>query len=247
MRVVEKVGAIVDLLATEPDWGVRELAREIDTDKAMVHRILKTLLKLEWTRQIPETKRYARGPALERLQGNDVPLFELIGLADPIIARLAQTLDETVYLSGRHANHNVIAIVCEGTKEVRAVARTGRRTPMHCGAAGKILMAFEPPPVRKKLLEGPFKRYTSRTITDAVELGAELDAVRERGWAFESEEYAYGVSGVAVPVLSERGHLLAAICVRAPAARLGPAQAETLIPMLLGAAEELSSELASAL
>lgn len=241
MRIVEKVAAIMDRLSLRPDWGVSELARDLGADKSLVHRILKALVQVEWSRQVSGSRRYSLGPGFTALGQSEASLFRLVDLADPVITELAERLDETVYLSGRHLDHNVIVLIREGTKEVRAVSSVGRRTLMHCGAAGKVLLAFAHPQKRDELLlRQSLERYTPHTITDFVQLRHELEQVRGRGWSFENEEYALGVSGVAAPVLRTDGGLEAAICVRAPSSRLTIEEAARIAPQVLGAAKQIS-------
>lgn len=65
----------------------------------------------------------------------------------------------------------------------------------------------------------PLTPKTPYTLTDPLALEEELKRVRASGLAVEMEEYALGVSGVAVPLLSPEGRLLGALGVKVPSRR----------------------------
>lgn len=49
---------------------------------------------------------------------------------------------------------------------------------------------------------------------------AELDAIRERGYAIGNQEYSEGIIGVGVPVLDPEGHSVAGLGLHGPAQRV---------------------------
>jgi DNA-binding IclR family transcriptional regulator len=100
------------------------------------------------------------------------------------------------------------------------VSWVGRRTPLHCTAAGKVLLAFALPADQRRLLELPLTRETERTITDVTELGAQLEQARVRGYAQTQEELEDGLNAVAAPVRQADGSLAAALSVSGPAFRV---------------------------
>jgi len=243
MRTVEKVTVIVRKFSEQAEWGVSELARAIDTDKAIVHRILKTLMREQWVQQNGVNRRYILGPALLELGASRVTRSELLYAAEPVVTELARRLDETVMLCGRHENFNVVELIREGTKDVRVVSALGRRIPLHCGAAGKVLVAFDHPSVCERLLASELTMYTPKTITDPDELMKRFAHIRERGWSFEDEEFSTGVSGIAAPVWGNGGRIEASICVRAPSSRLNESKAQRIAPLVVDAAMQISAVL----
>jgi IclR family acetate operon transcriptional repressor len=66
----------------------------------------------------------------------------------------------------------------------------------------------------------PFRKYTPNTRTDPQEIRAELERVRERGYALDLEEFEEGVRCVAAPILDARGRAVAAVSVSGPKHRL---------------------------
>jgi IclR family pca regulon transcriptional regulator len=77
---------------------------------------------------------------------------------------------------------------------------------------GKVLLAFLPAErLRAFLATVQLARRGPNTITAKRELAKELERVRERGFAVNNEELAYGLRSIAAPVRSQTGEVVAAI------------------------------------
>jgi len=242
MRTVTKVMALLETLGERGEAGVSELARQVGADKAAVHRILQTLSRGEWVRQDPASRLYHIGPALSELTGRMPTRPDVIAAAGPILDDLARQLDETSFLSSRQGSFNVVELIRETTQEVRVVSEVGKRIPLHGGAAGKALLAFERSSIRDKLFDAELAAFPD-SIPDPERLRDEMEQIRERGWSYDDGETTPGVCGLAAPVLL-RGHLLlGCIAVRAPSTRLDLARAETYAPTVVEAANRLARNL----
>ena len=58
--------------------------------------------------------------------------------------------------------------------------------------------------------------------SDILVLKKEIDNIKEKGYAIETEEYEYGLSSVAVPIFNHENELLGAIGIAGLSARLSP-------------------------
>ena len=66
----------------------------------------------------------------------------------------------------------------------------GKRTPLHCTALGKVLLAYMSEKERKKILEDKgLPRLTEKTITDKKKLEKELGEVKEQNFALDREGF----------------------------------------------------------
>ena len=90
----------------------------------------------------------------------------------------------------------------------------GLRRPLHSTALGKVLLAWDPEGKADLAALGPLPALTGRTIVDHGELRAELDRVREAGYALNDGESGDGIRTVAVPVLDRLNHVRYALAVR---------------------------------
>ena len=68
--------------------------------------------------------------------------------------------------------------------------------PLHCAALGKVLLAFG----AAELPPGRLERRTAATLTSRAAIQADLDQVRQRGFAVTEEELEPGLVAVAAPV-----------------------------------------------
>jgi DNA-binding IclR family transcriptional regulator len=172
------------------------------------------------------------------LRGSAVPEALLVALR-----RLADRTEETAYLVdwGEH-DIRVLASV-EGRNIVRvAEVAAGSYEAAHARANGKVLLAYAWPEVRAAYLERhPLERRTENTICDPEKLELELEAIRERGHAFDREEFSEGVSCIAAPIL-HNGAIVAALGVSVPAERFAAGEDE-LTRDLLGVTAEVDSGL----
>jgi IclR family acetate operon transcriptional repressor len=78
-------------------------------------------------------------------------------------------------------------------------AMLGQLAPAHASAPGKALLA-QRQPWHDSLLAQPLERHTPATVTDPRDLGADLDRVRQRGYATDHGEHDHDVCAIAAPV-----------------------------------------------
>jgi DNA-binding IclR family transcriptional regulator len=95
----------------------------------------------------------------------------------------------------------------------------------------------------RELPDGPFRAYTTRTITDREALAGEIERVRERGYAQAAGEREPGLAAIAAPIRSARGELEAIVALQGPSERFDETAVETALPLLLEHAASISREL----
>ena len=64
------------------------------------------------------------------------------------------------------------------------------------------------------------KKFTSNTITSITKLQKEIDSIKQRGYAIDSEEYEFGLKSVAVPYFNKRNEFQGAVGVSGLSVRL---------------------------
>jgi DNA-binding IclR family transcriptional regulator len=95
----------------------------------------------------------------------------------------------------------------------------------------------------RELPQGPFRAYTTRSITDPQALASEIERVRERGWAEAVGEREPGLTAIAAPIRSARGELEAIVALQGPSTRFDDDAVKAALPLLLERAEAVSREL----
>jgi DNA-binding IclR family transcriptional regulator len=102
-------------------------------------------------------------------------------------------------------------------------SRVGGRSPAYCTGLGKVLLAYtDLDVVRNYFNRVGLYRYTPETIHTVDNLIGHLRAVQAQGYSFDHGEHEAEVRCVAAPIFDIKGHVVAAISLSGPAARLDP-------------------------
>jgi DNA-binding IclR family transcriptional regulator len=179
------------------------------------------------------------GPAALRFARSDLGLADLIEVARPSMRRLAAESGETANLiMPRPGGTEAIAQI-DGSHLLGVTNWVGRPLALHTTAAGKVFLAYGV----SSLPEGELEALTPATITSRERLAAELETVRERGYAILIDELETGLSAVAAPVRERGGNVVAVLCVSGASLRLAPQRLELLGRVAVEQADEISSRL----
>ena len=203
-----------------PEQGVSELGRKLNLHKSTVSRLLATLESEGLLERAPGTEKYRLGPEIVRLAGKVDQSGDIQEVARPYLVALAEVTRETANLAvleGAEVN-NVDQV--SGPHLVRIGNWVGRRTPLHCVANGKVLLAFQPADVLERLTAGPLAGFTARTVTKPSALRDELATVRSQGYATALGEIEEGLHAIAAPIRDASGTVVAALSVSGPAYRV---------------------------
>jgi len=161
-------------------------------------------------------------------------------LIKPQMRELADETGEVAHFAIREKGRVITLFRENGTQGVFTRTRLGRRLHLHQTAGGKTLLAHLPPSEAESIVasEG-LPSATENTITDEAELFAELEAVRERGFAVNREESTSGVVAVAVP-LAPDDTVVGACSVAGPRHRMSDDRIEgELVDLLSSVVTEL--------
>lgn len=245
VRAARVAVRILELLASREDLGVSEIARETDTTKPRVFRHLRTLVSMGYAVQHHGSDRYARGPKLLALARVIDQSAEdgLIELARPVLQRLHETFDHSFNLSLVYGDSASIVESLPGKALVGITVRLNQEMPLHCTAAGKLLLV-ERWRKDRGMNFGKLPRYTPRTIIDPPVLRQALATVSANGWAQAPEEVVLGINAVSAPVRDHRGELVAMISAMDSIQFIPPDPPKKLIDALKEAAAEISARLA---
>ena len=202
------------------ELGVSELGRRLNLHKSTVSRLLATLESEGLLERAPGTEKYRLGPEITRLAGRVDHFRDIREVARPFLAELAEVTRETANLAvldGDEVN-NVDQV--SGPHLVRVGNWVGRRTPLHCVANGKALLAFLPTAEMERLTTGPLASFTPLTVTRPSALRACLAQVRQQGYATALGEIEEGLNAIAAPIWDAGGVVTAAFSVSGPAYRV---------------------------
>ncbi|MFO0889470.1 MAG: IclR family transcriptional regulator [Isosphaeraceae bacterium] len=213
---VEKAFRILEILSARSPLGVTEIADELGLKKSSVSRLLKALAELGYAESTAQRGKYCVGPNILVLARSYLEDDRLVREAQPILRELAATLRASAHVAVLAGGNLVIVAKEPSPEHIQVITRVGGRTPLHASALGKILLASLPEKKRRSILGETLARYTDRTITDHRRLKADLDRVREQGFAIELEEEHAGVGCIGAPVRDTADRWVAAVSVAGP-------------------------------
>lgn len=227
-----------------PELGVTEISNRVGLHKSTTFRLLSTLNSEGLVSQNPETGRYRLGVGLIELAGGVLAHADVRQVARRYMRLLAEQVGETINLAvlDRNGSVNLEQSVPRG----RLVANhgwVGRRTPVHATSTGKVLLAWLESGNVTDLLANPLEAYTPNTITDIDTLQAELESVRDVGYAVGHEEYEVGLNAVAAPIWNHNGHVIAALSASGPSYRLPAESLEDVAKEVVRTAQAISADL----
>src|SRR5699024_1187750 len=82
--------------------------------------------------------------------------------------------------------------------------------------------------------------FTTKSIITIKDLLANLQVIRDRGWAFDDEERYIGMRCIAAPVFNEFGEAVAGLSISGPAGRLHDERAATVAAGVMAAANDVT-------
>lgn len=229
-----------DALHTE--LSLSEVARRARLTRAAARRYLHTLTTLGYAET--DGKHFRLGPRVLKLGYTYLAANALPGLAQPILERLGEKLEEVASLAILDGADIVFLARSAPRRFVSAIIAVGTRLPAFGAATGRVLLADKPDDEVQSLLArvGALKKFTSKTKTAGPELLAEIARARSRGYSLNDEELEIGLRSIAVPVRNRAGAAVAAISVSVQSVRMTPAQiAAQALPVIRDAARELEA------
>ncbi len=237
--VARAVSLLDALAASDAGLGVNELARRIGVNASTASRLLATLQDAGLVARDPGGP-YRLGLRLLTLSDRVLAQLDVRQLARPLLVRLVAQTGETATLSVPGDAEAITVDFVPSPSSVISMARVGRPSVPHATAAGKVVLAWTGAAAR---LSAPLIAFTERTIVDRAALEAELELVRDRGWAEAVGEREADLAALAVPVFGRGGELAAILGVQGPVSRLTPAARRAQREPLLAAAAELGRAL----
>lgn len=196
MRTID----IIEYVVARPAGVVaQEIAAGLAIPVSSLSYLLATLAERHYLTR--DGRRYLPGPALDRLAAPRIAMT-LADKVRPLVKSLRLQINETASFFIRDG-WQLEAIVTETAEQsLRYSISVGTRSPLHCLAAGKALLAR----MTDADLDGYFAQarlesFTPSSITDEAQLRAELAEVRATGVGRTREEYTPGICGLGMAAI----------------------------------------------
>ncbi|SER97261.1 transcriptional regulator, IclR family [Rhizobium sp. NFR03] len=175
---------------------------------------------------------------------------DLRRIARPHLDRLHAETGETVHLGVLRNTEIVYLDKVESRQTVRMESQIGRVSPAYCTGLGKAALSVLPPArLEASLARISYHPFTANTHRSQTALVADLDRIRQRGYAIDAEEHEAEIRCVAAPVatgdtVSESRGIVGGISVTGPAYRVTLCQLEAWSERVRDAANAISRDAA---
>ena len=243
VRSVERALNVLSCFSSDtPELTMTQIAERVGIDKSTTHRLLATLEAKHFVQRDPVTGIYRPGNRLLQFAFLALEKNGLREIALPFMQQLTETYRETTTLSVLDGEDMVYIAVQESPQRVTLAAKPGQRLPAFSTASGKVMIAYSPESLIRKIFQQNLPAYTSYTIRESEKMQHVLGLVKERGFAYAEQEYEEGINAVAAPILDRNSNPLAAIAVAGPAFRLPVERMLEIGPAVARAAREISQE-----
>ncbi|MFC4113593.1 IclR family transcriptional regulator [Nonomuraea zeae] len=245
MNSVEKTLVVLGALAGhDQPRRLADIARRTGINKTTVHRILQIFIAQGYAVSHGDGT-YASGPAILALAGAALTDRDMTTLVRPILENLQRNTTHTVHFAIRSGSSAVYLAKVESQQPYRMASRVGTQIALHCTAIGKAILAHLPEEEVRAVLAAtaPLISNTPATIVDPALLMAELESVRQRGYAVDDEENEPNVRCVAAVAHDAAGTVVGAVSVAGLTISLNKDDVPLLGPLVVAAAARVSAAL----
>jgi DNA-binding IclR family transcriptional regulator len=235
---LERIIRLVTALIAEPTGTgtERSLAARIGANIATTNRLVSSALATGLA--VPGDGRLLPGPRLLHWAACLGPDLDIPSTARHLLLELAEQTGETIGLTQLHAETREAEMtsVIPGRHPLHYGLASGIPIPLHAGAAGKAILAHCPPELLDDI---DLQQFTERTPTDRTSLLADLQVIRERGWATGNGERIPDAFGVSAPYFID-GTIAGSITATIARIRLPDLDLEALARAVLQTSQRLT-------
>ena len=213
LKVIEAFGEAT------PKLTIADVARATELDRATARRCLLTLAELGYADH--DGKFFVLTPKILRLGHAYLSATPLPHIVQPFLDKLSEEVHQSASASVLDGTE-IVYIARASQKRVMSInLMPGSRLPAYCASMGRVMLAALPEEEARVLLEQTvLKAFTPNTKTDPAELMQEFARVRDQGFAVINQELELGLCSIAVPLTNDRGRVIAALNIGAPAAQV---------------------------
>ena len=227
-----------------PELTLSDVARVTGLTRAAARRFLLTLTDLGYVRT--DGKYFSLTARVLELGYAFLSSMTLPEVAQPHLERLSAEVHESSSVSVLDGADIVYVARVAVSRIMTVTINVGTRFPAHATSMGHVLLAgLDRAALESYLSAAVLDKLTARTLTEPGALRAELDVVREQGWALVDQELEEGLRSVAAPIRDRRGTVVAAVNLSTHASRTSRESVrDEMLPVLLAAAKRIEDDLA---
>ncbi len=242
---VERALNILEAAAQRRDGLTNaEISRKLGIPKSSASYILRTLEKRGYLRRETETGRYRLGLKILSLGGDAQANLDVADVALPFMRMLSEKIRMTVHLAVLDQGEAVYIEKVEAPGFFKVNTWVGRRMFLHSTSVGKCLLAWLPKhEIENVAKQQGLKKRTPKTITSITRLIAELEHVKQSGYAVDDEENSLGARCLGAPIFDSAGNVTAALGVSGTLTQTDEAEMPRILEAIKEAARRISRQI----
>lgn len=200
---------------------IKELSIELDIPYSSIFRIVKCLTDFGYLRTLDnQDDRYVLGYKFLKFASIITDGYGINDIALPRMKELVERVGQTCQLSILE-NRSLIIITEHviANNTVTFIAKLGERLPINICSSGKLLFAMLPEKERIHYYpraRSYFSSNTEYTIKDPDEFWSQLEAIRQKGYSTDNQEYALGINCFSAPIYDFSEEAVAALTLTGP-------------------------------
>ncbi|MER9994347.1 IclR family transcriptional regulator [Mesorhizobium sp. M0098] len=181
--------------------SAKQISDDLSIPRQVVYHLIHTLVETDMLRKVGGSS-YALGFGVAAIADGFKRQLTASGMMADLADQAAKITGETAYIVGWVGGEIVVVASAAGTASVRAgEIAPGTAGDAHARASGKMLLSMvHPSDLDRYLSAHELRKRTENTIIDMEILKRQLAEARDRGFAVENQEYAQGLSCLAVPI-----------------------------------------------
>jgi DNA-binding IclR family transcriptional regulator len=231
--------------AQSPEQSLSQISRKLRFPPSTARRMLKVMMSRRLIQQDPMTQLYRLGPGIFFLASLARDALDVRRMALPVMERLRDATGENASLHELRDGKRICIEKAESKQVVRDTILIGDQFPAHCGASGKVLLAYQgEEDIARYIRSKPLEALTPRTITAPNKLLAELLKIKRNGFAFScGERVTDGLCAISAPIFDGDGKVHFSLTITLTPFRLRAQGRERLIVSVKQSADEISRKL----
>lgn len=238
---------LTEVMSRDGPITLGALSEALRLNKTTVFNLAESLVVLGFLARTTQPKGYQLGLRCLELGRHVAKKLPILEISYPSLRDLCQVTRETVNLAVPYLQEGIILEALQSQQAVRATAYAGARTNYHSSACGKAMLAYFPEEQRRWLYESVgLERMTEYTICDVPALEAELEDVREKGFATDRQENEIGAHCVGMPIFGPFREIVGAISVSGVIQRMTPGFVDEIVRLLRRHTDKISQTLSQA-
>lgn len=190
--------------------SLMEISEKTNLSPSTTHRILNSLLNRHFLERNDENKKFYLGSNIAKLGNISLKSIDenLNEIARPFMLELRDKYNENVSLYVLDKENKLCIERIQSTRTLRQIINVGDRLTISKGSVGKLFLAYMDENKQKEF----FARHNDIKLEDLMK-------IKEKGFAFSNGEREEGLVGIASPIYSVKGEVIAALSLSGPSIR----------------------------